>query len=263
MEALRVVKIGGNVIDDPNKLAAFLKDFSTIPGKKVLVHGGGKIATRMADTLGYPSKMIDGKRITDANMLQVVTMVYGGLVSKQIVAALQSQGCNAIGMTGADAGIITSAKRPLKGGIDFGYVGDIQKVDNKALTKIIDSGFIPVLAPLTHDGNGQLFNTNADNIAAFTAVGLSGDYKVSLYYTFELPGVMADINDPDSLISKITHNDFLRLKEEKVIAKGMIAKLEASYKAIHSGVDKVTICNSTDIKKLLLEGNPCGTQMVA
>lgn len=263
MEALRVVKIGGNVIDDPDKLSSFLKDFASIPGKKVLVHGGGKIATRIADTLGYPSNMIEGKRITDANMLQVVTMVYGGLVSKQIIAALQSEGCNAIGMTGADAGIITSVKRPVKDGIDYGYVGDIQTVNDKALTKIIDSGFIPVLAPLTHDGNSQLLNTNADNIAAFTAVGLSGEYDVSLYYTFELAGVMADINDPDSVINKITHSDFLRLKNEKIIAKGMIAKLEASFKAIHSGVDTVTICNSTDIKKLLLNNNSCGTKLVA
>lgn len=263
MEALRVIKIGGNVIDDPDKLATFLKDFASIPGKKILVHGGGKIATRMADSLGYTSNMIEGKRVTDANMLQVATMVYGGLVNKQVVAALQSHGCNAIGMTGADAGIFTSVKRPVKDGVDFGYVGDIQGVDSAALIKIIDSGFIPILAPLTHDGNGQLFNTNADNIASFAAVGLSKTYDVSLYYTFELAGVMADINDPDSVIHKITHNDFLRLKDEKVIAKGMIAKLDASFNAIHSGVDSVTICNAKDVKKLLLYKETCGTQLVA
>ena len=263
MEPLRVVKIGGNVIDDPDKLAAFLKDFASIPGKKILVHGGGKIATRIADTIGYKSKMIEGKRVTDADMLQVATMVYGGLVSKQIVATLQKEGCNALGMTGADAGIIRSVKRPVKEGIDFGYVGDIQNVDSAALRKIIDSGFVPVLAPLTHDGNGQLFNTNADNIASFTAVGLSTDYDTSLYYTFELPGVMADINDPSSVISQIKSDDFQRLKEEKIIDKGMIAKLDASFNAIHSGVHTVTICNAADVKKLLLENHPCGTQLVA
>lgn len=262
MEALKVIKIGGNVIDDENKLASFIKDFAAIPGKKILIHGGGKIATRIAGSLGYTSEMIDGKRVTDARMLQVAIMVYGGLVNKQLVAQLQAKGCNAIGLTGADAGIIRSEKRPLSNGVDYGYVGDVQEVEGKALDKMLRDHFIPVLAPLTHDGNGQMLNTNADNIAAFTAVALSSYYQVSLIYTFDLPGVMADIDDSSSKFDKISASEFNKLKEDKVIAKGMVAKLEACFKAIDKGVNDVVICNASDIGQGIEKGS-FGTKLIA
>ena len=262
MEELKIIKIGGNIIDDAEKLSSFLDDFSALSGQKILVHGGGKIATRVAESLGYKAEMIDGKRITDVNMLKVVVMTYGGLINKQIVAGLQSRGCNATGLTGADGGIITSKKRPVINGVDYGFVGDIEQVDARALAKFIFSGFVPVLAPLTVDKKGQLLNTNADNIAGFIAVALSEYYKTRLIYTFELSGVMADISDPRSVISKITRSEFVRLKDEQVIAKGMIAKLEASFRAIENGVSDVIICNASELKTLH-ENRSCGTQLIA
>lgn len=184
-ERLTIVKVGGAVVEDEAQLSQLLKDFSAIPGKKVLVHGGGRKATKVAESLGIESKMVNGRRITDADMLSVVTMVYGGLVNKNLVARLQANGVNALGLTGADMNVIRSHKRPLKDGIDFGFVGDVDSADGQMLSKLIEEGITPVMAPLTHDGQGHILNTNADTIASETAKALASFYDVTLIFSFE------------------------------------------------------------------------------
>ena len=200
MEKVTVVKVGGAIVEDSEQLAQLLKDFAAIPGKKVLVHGGGRRATKVAAALGIESKMVNGRRITDADMLEVVTMVYGGLVNKNLVAKLQANGVNALGLTGADMDVIHSHKRPLKDGIDFGYVGDVERANGKMLQTLINEGITPVMAPLTHDGKGNILNTNADTIASETAKALAPYYDVTLIYSFEKKGVLSNPEDDDSVI---------------------------------------------------------------
>ncbi len=246
-EKLVVVKVGGAVVEDEAQLAQLLKDFAAIPDRKVLVHGGGRRATKVAAALGIETKMVNGRRITDADMLGVVTMVYGGLVNKNVVARLQACGVNALGLTGADMDVIRSHRRPLKDGIDFGFVGDVDHADGQRLSKLIEQGVTPVMAPLTHDGEGNLLNTNADTIAAETAKALAEFYDVTLIYSFEKKGVLADPEDDNSLIPTITHQDFVRLKADGTISGGMIPKIENALEAIDAGVSKVIITLVTAI----------------
>lgn len=241
MEKLTVVKVGGAVVEDEEQLARLLNDFAAIEGNKVLVHGGGRRATKVAASLGIESKMVNGRRITDRDMLEVVTMVYGGLVNKNVVARLQANGVNALGLTGADMDVLRSRKRPVKDGIDFGYVGDVERADGKALQTLIEAGIVPVMAPLTHDGSGNILNTNADTIAGETAKALAPFYDVTLIYSFEKKGVLANPDDDDSVIPMITPADFERYKADGTVAGGMIPKLENAFAAIDAGVGRVII----------------------
>ena len=241
MEKLTVVKVGGAVVEDEEQLARLLNDFAAIEGNKVLVHGGGRRATKVAASLGIESKMVNGRRITDRDMLEVVTMVYGGLVNKNVVARLQANGVNALGLTGADMDVLRSRKRPIKDGIDFGYVGDVERADGKALQTLIEAGIVPVMAPLTHDGHGNILNTNADTIAGDTAKALAPFYDVTLIYSFEKKGVLANPDDDDSVIPMITPADFERYKADGTVAGGMIPKLENAFAAIDAGVGRVII----------------------
>lgn len=247
MEKVTVVKVGGAIVEDSEQLARLLKDFAAIPGKKVLVHGGGRRATKVAAALGIESKMVNGRRITDADMLEVVTMVYGGLVNKNLVAKLQANGVNALGLTGADMDVIHSHKRPLKDGIDFGFVGDVERANGKMLQTLINEGITPVMAPLTHDGKGNILNTNADTIASETAKALAPYYDVTLIYSFEKKGVLSNPEDDDSVIPVITHADFERYKADGTVAGGMIPKLENALAAIDAGVKEVIITLATAI----------------
>ncbi len=246
-EKLTIVKVGGAVVEDEQQLSQLLRDFSAIAGRKVLVHGGGRRATQVAQSLGIESHMVNGRRITDGQMLQVVTMVYGGLVNKNLVARLQANGVNALGLTGADIDVIRSHRRPLKDGIDFGYVGDVDKADGTVLSRLIEMGITPVLAPLTHDGQGQMLNTNADTIAAETAKALAPFYEVTLIYSFEKKGVLRDPLDDDSVIPVITRDDFQRYVADGTVAGGMIPKLENAFQAISEGVARVNITLATAI----------------
>ena len=247
MEKVTVVKVGGAIVEDSEQLARLLKDFAAIPGKKVLVHGGGRRATKVAAALGIESKMVNGRRITDADMLEVVTMVYGGLVNKNLVAKLQANGVNALGLTGADMDVIHSHKRPLKDGIDFGFVGDVERANGKMLQTLINEGITPVMAPLTHDGKGNILNTNADTIASETAKALAPYYDATLIYSFEKKGVLSNPEDDDSVIPVITHADFERYKADGTVAGGMIPKLENALAAIDAGVKEVIITLATAI----------------
>jgi len=246
-EKLTVVKVGGAVVEDERQLQQLLKDFSAIKGKKVLVHGGGRKATKMAERLGIETHMVNGRRITDAEMLEVVTMVYGGLVNKQLVARLQAEGQNAIGLTGADANSILSHKRPLKDGVDFGFVGDVDAVDGQVLAALINNGMVPVVAPLTHDGQGHLLNTNADTMASEVAKALARHYDVTLMFSFEKKGVLSNPDDDDSVIPEITHTLFNQYVSEGIINGGMIPKVENALSAVDAGVSKVIITLATAI----------------
>ena len=246
-EKLTIVKVGGAVVEDEAQLLQLLKDFSAIEGCKVLVHGGGRKATKVAESLGIESKMVNGRRITDAQMLSVVTMVYGGLVNKNLVARLQANGVNALGLTGADMDVIRSHKRPLKDGIDFGFVGDVDKANGEMLSKFIEEGIVPVMAPLTHDGEGHILNTNADTIASETAKALAPYYDVTLIFSFEKKGVLRNPDDDESVIPSITRADFIRYKEDGTISGGMLPKIENALAAIDAGVKKVIITLATAI----------------
>jgi len=253
---LNIIKVGGGVVEDAASLASLLNQFSALEGRKVLVHGGGRSATAMAASLGIESRMVGGRRITDEQMLRVVTMVYGGLVNKNIVAGLQAKGVKAIGLSGADADVIRSHKRPPKRVkmddgteqmVDFGFVGDVDRVDAQFLAQLIESGVVPVMAPLTHDGEGHILNTNADTIAASVACALAEHYEVTLTYCFEKPGVLRDADDDNSVIPTINEQQFHQLTEEGIIAGGMIPKLENAFQAIHQGVRRVIITCSDNI----------------
>ncbi len=244
-EKLTIVKVGGAVVEDEAQLSQLLKDFSAIEGRKVLVHGGGRKATKVAEALGIESKMVGGRRITDADMLSVVTMVYGGLVNKNLVARLQANGVNALGLTGADMDLIHSHKRPIKDGIDFGFVGDVDKANGQMLSKLIEEGITPVMAPLTHDGQGNILNTNADTIASETAKALAPYYDVTLIFSFEKKGVLRNPDDDDSVIPVITHADFINYKADGTISGGMLPKIENALGAIDSGVSRVIITLAT------------------
>ena len=246
-QKLTIVKVGGAVVEDETQLTQLLKDFSAISGRKVLIHGGGRRATQVATSLGIESKMVGGRRITDADMLSVVTMVYGGLVNKNLVARLQANGVNALGLTGADIDVIRSHKRPLKDGIDFGFVGDVDKADGQMLSRLIEAGITPVMAPLTHDGQGNILNTNADTIASETAKALAPFYDVTLIYSFEKKGVLSNPDDDNSVIPTITRTDFERYKADGTISGGMLPKIENALSAIDKGVNRVIITLATAI----------------
>jgi len=235
-----VIKVGGKIVEEAESLQQLLSDFAAIPGPKVLVHGGGRSATKLAATMGIETQMVNGRRITDAEMLKVVTMVYGGLVNKNIVAGLQARGINAVGLTGADMNVILSDKRPVKD-IDYGFVGDVKQVDGERLTSLLNASIVPVMAPLTHDGKGNILNTNADTIAGETAKALASFFDVTLVFCFEKKGVLRDEVDDDSVIANINRQQFAELVEQGVIQGGMIPKLENAFQAIDAGVKEVII----------------------
>lgn len=244
MQKLSIIKIGGNIIEDEAALNAFLKLFSNLKGKKILVHGGGKRATHIASKLGIESKMVNGRRITDVETLEVITMVYGGLVNKNVVAKLQALNTNAIGLTGADINSIKSDKRPVKD-IDFGFVGDVKQIAHESIDKLIQADFIPVFCAITHDGNGQLLNTNADTITSQVAVGMSKLYETSIYYCFELNGVLKDINDKNSVVKHIDSNTYKDLLDEGIIVDGMLPKLKNCFDALRGGVNNINMGNTS------------------
>ena len=246
MDKLTIIKVGGKVVEEPESLDAFLKQFNRVSGNKILVHGGGRTATEIAGRLGIETKMVDGRRITDTAMLEVVTMVYGGLVNKRIVAQLQAQNCNAIGLTGADLDLIRAKKRPVKD-IDYGFVGDVDEVNSSELRLLINENIIPVIAPLTHDGNGNLLNTNADTIASELATELAGHFSVYLFYCFEKRGVLTNPDDESSVIYDLDISLFNKYKNEGVISEGMIPKLENGFNAKLKGVKEVLITNAENI----------------
>ena len=253
-QRLTIVKVGGAVVEDEAQLARLLAQFTAIEGPKVLVHGGGRRATAVAAQLGIETKMVEGRRITDSDMLSVVTMVYGGLVNKTVVARLQALGANAIGLTGADAGIIRSERRPpVTMGtdsptlVDFGFVGDVRHVDDTMLARLIDGGMTPVIAPLTHDGQGQILNTNADTMASETAKALAGHYDVTLIFAFEKPGVLRDADDDTSVIPVIDRPSFEAYRADGTISGGMLPKIENALKAVDAGVTRVVITSANAI----------------
>ena len=246
-EKLTLVKVGGAIVEDEAQLSQLLKDFGAIEGRKVLVHGGGRRATQVASRLGIESQMVGGRRITDAAMLEVVTMVYGGLVNKNVVARLQAQGVSAIGLTGADGDVIRSHRRPLKDGVDFGFVGDVDKVSDETLARMIEGGMVPVLAPLTHDGEGHLLNTNADTIASEAAKALARCYDVTLIYSFEKAGVLRNPDDDTSVIETINRADFEHYRADGTISGGMLPKIENALAAVEAGVNRVIITLATKI----------------
>lgn len=249
-EKLTLIKVGGAIVEDEAQLNSLLQHFTAIEGRKVLVHGGGRRATQVAAQLGIESKMVNGRRITDAEMLQVVTMVYGGLVNKNLVAKLQAQGVNALGLTGADMDVLRSHRRPIKNGVDYGFVGDVDKADGARLQQLIEQGITPIMAPLTHDGAGNILNTNADTIAGETAKALAPYYDVTLIFCFEKAGVLADANDDSSVIPAINHEDFSRYVADGTISGGMIPKIENALAAVDAGVERViiTLANAIDGK---------------
>lgn len=249
MEKLTIIKVGGKIVEEEATLNKLLDDFSAIEGYKILVHGGGRSATKIASLLGIESKMVSGRRITDAETLKVVTMVYGGLVNKNIVAGLQARGVNALGLTGADMDVIRSVKRPVKE-VDYGFVGDVEKVNASFLADLINKGVVPVMAPLTHDGKGNMLNTNADTIAGETAKAMASLFDVTLVYCFEKKGVLRDENDDDSVIPQITRAEFDAYVADGTIQGGMIPKLENSFSAINAGVSQVVITLASAINEV-------------
>lgn len=262
MEKLTVIKIGGNVIDDSEKLHEFLKAFVDLKGNKILVHGGGKMATKLASEMNIEAKMIDGRRVTDIETLRIVTMVYAGLISKNLVAQLQMFGCNALGLSGADGSLIKATKRPIQKiksktddsiiDVDFGYVGDLSEssIQSQNLSKLLEAGFIPVFSAITHDGESQLLNTNADTIASALAVAMSKIYETSLVYCFEKKGVLVDVNDENSVIREITPDKYDDLKAKGIVADGMLPKLHNAFDAINKGVSAVYIGKADDLGDL-------------
>ena len=249
-QQLRIFKIGGKVVEDKEQLSSFLAAFAKMEGTKVLVHGGGKWVSEMSLRLGIEVKLVDGRRITDADTLEVVKMMLAGVANKNIVSKLQGYGCNAIGLTGADGNTILADKRPLKNGVDYGFVGDVKEVNHEVIQNIINAGLVPVFAAMTHDGLGNLFNTNADTIASSVAVGMAKDFDVELNYCFELNGVLKNIDDANSVISEISHSNYNQLKDEGIINSGMIPKIDNAFDALKSGVKAVRIMNSKHIVAL-------------
>ncbi len=247
MNGITVVKIGGNVIDDPAALKAFLAEFAAIEGPKILVHGGGKLATRMAERLELKVQMVDGRRITDKGTLDVVTMVYAGLVNKQIVAGLQAAGCNAIGLSGADGNAVTARRRAPQP-IDYGFVGDIERVDSELLRRLLEAGLVPVFSAIMHDGRGTLLNCNADSVASAVALGAAAVAPTDLVFCFEKAGVLRDPDDEASVIPEITAASYPPLKADGTVSKGMIPKIENALKAVGQGVRSVTIRSSAHLE---------------
>lgn len=245
-EKITVIKVGGKIVEEQESLNNLLDRFAAIKGNKVLIHGGGRSATRIAAQLGIESQMVDGRRITDAETLKVVTMVYGGLVNKNIVACLQARGINALGLTGADCNIIKAHKRPVDK-VDWGFVGDVERADGNMLSKLIAQGITPIMAPLTHDGAGNMLNTNADTIAAETAKALAPYFDVTLTYCFEYPGVMRNPDDESSIIPLIDSNSYKQLIADGTVSGGMIPKIDNAFNALQGGVSKVIITRADAI----------------
>ena len=242
---IQVIKIGGGVLENEAQRNAFLRQFAAIEGPKVLVHGGGRLATTMAERLGVETQMIDGRRVTDKETLDIVTMVYGGLVNKQVVAQLQTMGVNAIGMTGADGGWMKAVKRPIKNGIDYGYVGDVVDVNGQHLRTLLDNGLTPVIAPITYSAEGALLNTNADTVASQTAISLAPD--VQLTFCFEKAGVLSNPDNESSLIARIIPESYTQLKADGIISGGMIPKIDNAFAALQEGVQTVRITHANNI----------------
>ena len=242
---IQVIKIGGGVLENEAQRDAFLRQFAAIEGPKVLVHGGGRLATTMAERLGVETQMIDGRRVTDKETLDIVTMVYGGLVNKQVVAQLQTMGVNAIGMTGADGGWMKAVKRPIKNGIDYGYVGDVVDVNGQHLRTLLDNGLTPVIAPITYSAEGALLNTNADTVASQTAISLAPD--VQLTFCFEKAGVLSNPDNESSLIARIIPESYTQLKADGIISGGMIPKIDNAFAALQEGVQTVRITHASNI----------------
>lgn len=273
MKTLKVIKIGGNVIDNPESLQQFIADFARLQGPKILVHGGGKIATKIAEDLGIKSTMIEGRRITDGESLKVVCMVYAGLINKNIVAGLQQHKCNAIGLSGADGNMIRATRRlpqkilssgeDLAEAVDYGFVGDLDEssIDHQGLRKLLEAGFIPVFSAITHDGKGQLLNTNADTIASAISVAMSKDYETSLIFCFEKAGVLMDVEDEDSVIRSIDPHYYDELKRQGIINDGMIPKLDNAFEAINKGLKEVCIGKADALPHL--NNEKFGTRLIS
>lgn len=259
-KTLHVVKIGGNVINSPEKLDIFLHDFSQIEEPKILIHGGGKIASQKAEEMNIPQQMLEGRRITDKDTLELITMVYGGLLSKNIVASLSAYGDCALGLSGADGALISSVKRPAAP-LDYGYVGDVKTVNIHRISMLLESGFVPVFCAITHDGNGQLLNTNADTMASVITAAMSKEYDCHLYYCFEQKGVLSDIDKSDSVIPEITPQYYAALLAENKIFKGMIPKLDNAFNAVKEGGKKVYILKAEDLSALILTQENHGTRI--
>lgn len=264
MEKVYIIKIGGNVIDNSQALEKFLNDFSAVEGSKILVHGGGKLATDLATQLNVPQQLVNGRRITDTETLKITTMVYAGLINKQIVAALQSNHINAIGLSGADGNSIQTTKRKTAE-IDYGFVGDIhsKSVNAAFITSLLKLNIVPVFSAITHDGKGQLLNTNADTIASALAVALAPVYQVQLNYCFEKKGVLKNVDDDNSVIETITPQNYKVLLNEGIISKGMIPKLDNAFEAIQHGVKSVVIAHSNDLLNTTHETKHAGTRLIA
>jgi acetylglutamate kinase len=250
LETVYIIKIGGNIIDDETKLASFLQSFAAVKGKKILVHGGGKLATKLADQMGVQQQMIDGRRITDAETLKVVTMVYAGYINKNIVAQLQAQGCNAMGLTGADANLLQAHKRTHTS-IDYGFVGDVDVVNTDLIQLLLSRNITLVTAPITHNAQGDLLNTNADTIAQELATSLARLYQVTLIYSFEKSGVLLDVNDENSVILQMGPAYYTELKQQQLIFAGMIPKLDNAFAALAKGVSKVIIGKAEELPGLV------------
>lgn len=247
-QVLKIVKTGGKLIEDEDKFGQFLEDFSSLEGPKILVHGGGKMATEIATKLGYETKMLDGRRITDADSIKVITMVYGGLISKNIVAGLQKLGSNAIGLCGADGQSIVSVKRPVKE-VDYGYVGDIEEVNSSFISALLEDGVVPVFSAISWSREGELLNTNADSIAAEIAKGMSRLYETELYYCFEKKGVLADAEDDESVIELVDTKKYQELLEKGIISDGMLPKLHNCFQALQAGVERIYLGDSRLLQK--------------
>ncbi len=250
MESLYVIKIGGNIVDNPVLLTECLQAFAAVEGHTILVHGGGMLATSLASDMGVKQNMIEGRRVTDAATLKIVTMVYAGAINKNIVAQLQAIGVNAIGLTGADGNLIQAHKR-VHASIDYGFVGDVDTINKDLIQSLLTSQMKLVIAPITHDAQGQLLNTNADTIAQSIAVAMAAQYNVHLIYGFEKEGVLADINDPNSIIAKIDQPSYTKLKEDKIIFEGMVPKIDNAYKALEGGVQSVIIGKAEKMNELI------------
>lgn len=259
MDTLYVIKIGGNIIDDEARLSSFLRSFASIEEKKILVHGGGKLATKLAAALGIEQQIVDGKRITDAETLRIVTMVYAGYINKNIVAQLQANGCNAIGLSGADGNLIKAHKR-IHPTIDYGFVGDIDSVNTGLIQNLLENDMTVVAAPITQDGRGQLLNTNADTIAQEIAKALGNTYQVQLIYSFEKKGVLLDMNDEHSVIPEINAAYYQELKKKQLIFAGMLPKLDNAFSALQNGVNKVIIGKAEQLDQLM--AGKAGTTIV-
>ena len=258
-QPLYIIKIGGNIIDNEEKLSSFLKDFSSVQQKKVLIHGGGKLATNLAQQLNIPQQLIEGRRITDAETLKVITMVYAGYINKNITALLQSHNCNAIGLCGADGNLVLAHKRK-HATIDYGFVGDIDEINSVWLQELLNEETVPVIAPVSHDKKGQLLNTNADTVAQEIAKSLASRFAVTLVYCFEKKGVLQDTEDENSVIPEINTVSYRELKEKKIIHSGMLPKLDNAFAALESGVKKVIIGKAEELGQLI--SGTTGTSIV-